>query len=145
MNPEQSPLIQMILKLQTQTNTTNNIQHQETETSIHTIQPNQIIKAQQENYLNYWKETTEKQSKLKWYLALNRDYITAEYLSTVKDCKLRQQTEQPYSDYRDGQISPALAAISLAAQREPYLPILYQWRSGDRATLPHQLPELSTH
>ncbi len=30
------------------------------------------------------------------------------------------ECEQPYSDYRDGQISPAMAA-----QREPYLPILY--------------------
>ncbi len=44
-NPEQSPLTQMVLKLQTQTNTTNNIQHQDTETAIHKIQPNQIIKA----------------------------------------------------------------------------------------------------
>ncbi len=76
-NPERSPLIQMILKLQTQTNTTNNIQHQDTETSIHKIHPNQIIKAQQEKYLTYWKETTEKQSKLECYLALNRDYTTA--------------------------------------------------------------------
>ncbi len=61
-NPEQSPLIQMVLKLQTQTNTTNNIQYQDTETSIHKIHPNQIIKTQQEKYLPYWKETTEKQS-----------------------------------------------------------------------------------
>ncbi len=55
-DPEQSPLIQKILKLQTQTNTTNNIQHQDTETPIHKIHPNQIIKAQQEKYLTYWKE-----------------------------------------------------------------------------------------
>ncbi len=33
------------------------------------------------------------------------------------------QTEQPYSDYRDRHISPALTA-----QREPYLPIMYPWR-----------------
>ncbi len=32
---EQSPLIQMILMLQTQTNMTNNIHHQDTETSIY--------------------------------------------------------------------------------------------------------------
>ncbi len=70
---------------------TNNIQHQDTETSIHKIQPNQIIKAQQENDLTYWKGTTEKLSKLECNLALNRDYTTAEYLSTVKDCKLRRQ------------------------------------------------------
>ncbi len=75
----------MVLKLQTQTNMTNNIQHQDTETSIHKIRPNQIIKAQKENYLTYWKETTEKQSKLECFLALNRDYTSAEYPSTVKE------------------------------------------------------------
>ncbi len=32
------------------------------------------------------------------------------------------ECEQPYSDYRDRQISPAMAA-----QREPYLPVLYPW------------------
>ncbi len=35
-----------------------------------------------------------------------------------------RKTEQPYSDYRDRQISPALAA-----QREPYLSILSPWIS----------------
>ncbi len=40
------------------------------------------------------------------------------------------ECEQPYSDYRDGQISPAMAA-----QREPYLPVLYPWRrERDRET-----------
>ncbi len=34
--------------------------------------------------LTHWKETTEKQSQLECYLALNRDYTTAEFLSTVK-------------------------------------------------------------
>ncbi len=52
-----------------------------------TIQPNQIIKTQ-ENYLTYWKETPEKQSKLD------------------ERCT---ETEQPYSDYRNGQILTALA------------------------------------
>ncbi len=41
----------MVLKLQKQTNMTNNIQHQDTEIFIHKIQPNQIIKAQKENDL----------------------------------------------------------------------------------------------
>ncbi len=49
----------MVLKLQT--NMTNNIQHQDTETSIHKIRPTQIIKTLKENYLTYWNETTEKQ------------------------------------------------------------------------------------
>ncbi len=81
----------MVLKLQKQTNMTNNIQHQDTEIFIHKIRPNQIIKTLKENYLTYWNETTEKQSKLECYLALSRDYTTAEYLSTVKDTKLRRQ------------------------------------------------------
>ncbi len=60
---EKSPLIQMVLKLQNQTNMTNNIQHQDTEIFIHKIQPKQMIKTQKYNYLTYWNETTEKQSK----------------------------------------------------------------------------------
>ncbi len=114
-NPERSPLIQMILKLQTQTNTTNNIQHQDTETPIHKIHPNQIIKAQQEKYLTYWKETTEKQSKLECYLALNRDYTTAEYLSTVKDRKLRRQMTR----YR---LSNHTLSIETGRYRQHWLP-----------------------
>ncbi len=40
------------------------------------------------------------------------------------------ECEQPYSDYRDGQISPAMAA-----HREPYLPVLYPWtRERERST-----------
>ncbi len=114
-NPERSPLIQMVLKLQTQTNTTNNIQHQDTETPIHKIQPNQIIKAQQEKYLTYWKETTEKLSKLECYLALNRDYTTADYLSTVKDRKLRRQMTR----YR---LSNHTLGIETGRYRQHWLP-----------------------
>ncbi len=113
-NPEKSPLIQMVLKLQTQTNMTN-IQHQDTEIIIHKIWPNQIIKAQKENYLTYWKETTEKQSKLECYLALNRDYTTAEYLSTVKDCKLRRQMTR----YR---LSGHTLTIETGRYRQHWLP-----------------------
>ncbi len=64
-NPEQSPLIQMILKLQKQSNTANNIQHQDTETSIHKIQPNQIINIiwgpilKLKNWYKTWTEKTQ--------------------------------------------------------------------------------------
>ncbi len=78
-NPEQSSLIQMVLKLQKQTNTANNIQHQDTETSIH-----QIIKAQKENDLTYWNGTTEKPSKLQCYLALNR----------LHNCRISEYSER---------------------------------------------------
>ncbi len=37
------------------------------------------------------------------------------------------ECEQPYSDYRDGQISPAMAA-----QREPYLPVLLPMDERER-------------
>ncbi len=114
-NLEKSPLIQMFLKLQTQTKMTNNIQHQDTEILIHKIRPNQIIKTQKENYLTYWKETTEKQSKLECYLALNRDYTTAEYLSTVKDCKLRRQMTR----YR---LSNHTLTIETGRYRQHWLP-----------------------
>lgn len=92
MDIEKSLLIQMVLKLQTQTNTTNmtySRQHQDTDMPIHKIKPNQIINARKEEYLIYWNEAAGKQSKHQYYLDLNRDYTTATYLSAVKDSKLR--------------------------------------------------------
>ncbi len=61
-NPEQSPLIQMVLKLQAQTNTTNNIQHQDTETKFSPTKLNKhnkkmiqpIGKKQQKNLNVIW-------------------------------------------------------------------------------------------
>lgn len=55
-----------------------------------TISPNQIISKRKENYIKYWNETTESQSKLELYLTLNREYMVAEYLTTVTDRKLRK-------------------------------------------------------
>ncbi len=104
-----------VLKLQTQTNMTNNTQHQDTETPIHKILPTQIIKTLKENDLTYWNETTEKQSKLECYLTLNRDYTTAEYLSTVKDCKLRRQMTR----YR---LSGHTLTIETGRYRQHWLP-----------------------
>ena len=42
------------------------------------------------NTLTHWKELTKKQSKLECYLALNREYTVAEYLTTVTDPNLRK-------------------------------------------------------
>ena len=47
------------------------------------------MKKQKDNYLSHWKESTKKQSKLECYLALNREYTVAEYLTTVIDPKQR--------------------------------------------------------
>ena len=49
-----------------------------------TIRPNQIRRKLKENYLTHRKESTKKESKLEYYLALHREYTVAEYLTTVK-------------------------------------------------------------
>ena len=43
-----------------------------------------------DNYFTYCKELTTKLSKLECYLALNREYTVAEYLTTVTDPNLRE-------------------------------------------------------
>ena len=40
--------------------------------------------------MTHWKELTKKQSKLECYLALNREYTVAEYLTTVTYPNLRK-------------------------------------------------------
>ena len=47
------------------------------------------MRKQKDNYLTHWKELTKKQSKLELYLALNREYTVAEYMSTVTDPNLK--------------------------------------------------------
>ena len=48
------------------------------------------MRKQKDNYLTHWKEFTKKQDKLECYLALNREYTVAEYLTTVTDTNLRK-------------------------------------------------------
>ena len=82
---EKSPLSKLVLGLCSQTQT------YPTEPQIsNTIRPNQIMRKQKDNYLTHWKELTQKQSKLECYLALNREYTLAEYLTTVTDPNLRK-------------------------------------------------------
>ena len=82
-NLEKNPISQLILGLcsQTQTDLT------EPQDS-NTIRPNKIMRKQKDHYLTHWKEPTKKLSKLECYLALNREYTVAEYLTTVIDPKL---------------------------------------------------------
>jgi hypothetical protein len=79
---EKSPISQLVLGLcsQTQTDPTE-------PQDRNTFRPNQIMRKQKDNYLTHWKESTEKQSKLECFLALNREYTVAEYLTTVTDPK----------------------------------------------------------
>ena len=77
MNLEKSPLSKLVLGLSSQTQT------DPTETQDrNTIRPNQIMRKQKDNYMT--------QRKLECYLALNREYTVAEYLTTVADPKLRK-------------------------------------------------------
>ncbi len=55
-----------------------------------TIRPNQITQLQKHNYITYWKDATKIQKKMELYLHLKRDYKPAEYLSCIKDHKLRK-------------------------------------------------------
>jgi hypothetical protein len=48
------------------------------------------MRKQKYNYLTHWKEFSKKLSKLEFYLALNREYTAAEYLTTVTVPNLRE-------------------------------------------------------
>ncbi len=77
--------------------------------------PNQIIKTQKEKYLKHWRDATALQSKLECYLALNREYELAGYLSTVSDPKLRKVL----SMYR---LSQHHLTIETGRHRQTWLP-----------------------
>ena len=79
-NLEKSPLSKLVLGLCSQTQTDPTEPQDNT-----TIRPKQIMRKQKDNYLTHWKESTKKHSKLKCYLALNIEFIAAEYLTTVTD------------------------------------------------------------
>ena len=65
------------------------------------IQPKETIAKQKEKYITYWQNTTKTQSKLECYLALKREYILAEYLTTITEPKLRKTlTKYRISDHR---------------------------------------------
>ncbi len=55
---------------------------------------------QKQNYIAYWKDVTKIQKKMELYLHLKSDYKTAEYLSCIKDYKLRKTlTKYRLSDH----------------------------------------------
>ena len=100
-----SPLSQLVLSLCSQTQPSHTNQ----------IRPNQIIQKQREHYLAHWKEATKNQSKLECYLALNREYTTAGYLTTVTDPKLRKSLTM----YR---LSEHSLAVERGRHRQTWLP-----------------------
>nr|WPH61295.1 reverse transcriptase [Somniosus microcephalus] len=98
LNPEKSPLSQLLLKLSTQPDP----DQPQTNTAVQTpIRVNQIIKKCKETYLEHWNKITESQSRLECYRALKREYKLADYLSTIRDTKQRQTlTRYRLSDHQ---------------------------------------------
>ena len=103
LKPENNALGRLVLELTSQTDNKN------------IARPNQIIKTQKEKYLKHWTVATEKQSKLECYLALNRKYELAGYLSKVSDPKLRKVL----SMYR---LSEHSLSIETGRHRQTWLP-----------------------
>jgi len=59
-------------------------------------QPNYtIIQLQKQNCIFYWKDATKFKKKMELYLHLKRDYKPAEYLSCVKELKVRKKHFRP--------------------------------------------------
>lgn len=104
---ERGPLSQLVQGLCSQT--------QAEPPDRNAIRLNQIIRKQKENYLTHWKESTKNQSKLECYLALNREYSVADYLTTVTDPKLRKSLTM----YR---LSEHSLAVERGRHRQTWLP-----------------------
>ena len=117
MSAKASPLFQLVLRLTHNNSTTNttNSQPQDLATLSQSIRPNQIINSEKQNYLSYWNETTKRQNKLQCYLALNREYTVADYLSTVTDTRQRKTMTR----YR---LSNHNLAIEKGRHRQTWLP-----------------------
>ena len=81
-NPQRSPLCLLALRL-SEPSTTQII----TPRPPQNIRPNQIMIKEKEKYIDYWTELIESQNKMETYVALNRQYTVAAYLTTVSDTK----------------------------------------------------------
>ena len=114
LSPEKSPLNQLVLRLSSLT-PTNTIQPQDSPIQINPIRINQAITQQKQNYMTHWETQTQTQSKLECYLALNRKYTVAEYLTTVKNNKMRKTLTK----YR---LSEHSLAIETGRRRQTWLP-----------------------
>ncbi len=111
LNPEKSPLSQLVLRL---TNRTNSTQSQ-TSTASHQNKINQIIKQSKNTYLEHWDQETKTQSKLQFYRTLKSNYELEDYLQSVRDTKQRRiLTKYRLSEHR--------LAIETGRHRKSWLP-----------------------
>ena len=108
-----SPLTQLVLRLCQQTGSPS-AQPQDQSENI-PIRLNQIIKHQKQTYLTHWNTKAHTQSKMQCYLALNRQYTVAPYLTTVTDVRHRVLLTK----YR---LSTHSLAIETGRHRKTWLP-----------------------
>ncbi len=85
LNPEKSPLSQLVLRLTNLTNSTNTNQSQTSTASHLNIKINQIIKQSKNTYLEHWDQETKTQSKLQLYRTIKSNYELEDYLQSVRD------------------------------------------------------------
>ncbi len=115
LNPEKSPLSQLVLRLTNRTNSTNTNQSQTSTASHLNIKINQIIKQSKNTYLEHWDQETQTQSKLQFYRTLKSHYELEDYLQSVRDTKQRRiLTKYRLSEHR--------LAIETGRHRKSWLP-----------------------
>ncbi len=101
LNPEKSPLSQLVLRLINLTNSTNTNQSQTSTASHLNIKINQIIKQSKNTYLEHWDQETKTQSKLQLYRTIISNYELEDYLQMSGDTKQRRiLTKYRLSEHR---------------------------------------------
>ncbi len=115
LNPEKSPLSQLVLRLINLTNSTNTNQSQTSTASHLNIKINQIIKQSKNTYLEHWDQETKTQSKLQLYRTIKSNYELEDYLQSVRDTKQRRILTK----YR---LSEQSLAIETGRHRKSWLP-----------------------
>ncbi len=115
LNPEKSPLSQLVLRLTNLTNSTNTNQSQTSTASHLNIKINQIIKQSKNTFLEHWDQETKTQSKLQLYRTIKSNYELEDYLQSVRDTKQRRiLTKYRLSEHR--------LAIETGRHRKSWLP-----------------------
>ena len=112
------PLTQLVLSLSSpdpHTHTNTLLTPQDQYRKAPEIRINQIGKTIKQNYISHWKTQTKTQSKMQFYLALNRNYDLAPYLTLITDKNLRTTLTK----YR---LSEHSLAIEVGRHRQTWLP-----------------------
>ena len=135
LNPEKSPLCQLVQRLTTSP-TPNNPNSLTSPASQTPIRVNQIIQQRWNTYLEPWRTQTQSQTKLNCFLDLKQEYRLAGYLLTVRDMKQRRiLTKYRLSDHS--------LALETGRLRQSWLPredrVCGHCRTGEVETEVHFL------